>query len=265
MTRNPSSAAEMAGVGRPPPLVDRLIVRKRPAEICVGHQRWNHLLFAHWSCDPAAVQSTLPLGLTVDTFGGAAYVGIVPFFIQRVRPSWLPPLPGISWFLELNVRTYVYDRAGRPGVWFYSLDCNQPLAVFIARRFFHLPYFHARMTAQRDGDTMRFTSERRGTPATASRYAWRCSQATATARPGSLEFFLVERYLLFTTDREGHLWAGSVHHSPYQIGNPLVAECSVAPALQAGFDLAGEPASVLTAQPVDVSIFPLRPVPNRPA
>lgn len=250
---------------RPPQLVDRLSVRERPAGACVGRQRWNHLLFAHWACDPRTVQSTLPRGLTVDTFEGRAYVGIVPFFMQRVRPAWLPPLPGISWFLELNVRTYVHDQAGRPGVWFYSLDCNQPLAVILARRFFHLPYFHARMTAQRDGETMRFNSARRDATCSASRYAWRPGTTTATTRPGSLEFFLVERYLLFAADRDGALWAGRVHHHPYQISVPVVTECSIAPARHAGFDLTGAPCSLLAARPVDVSIFPLRPAPDLPA
>ena len=130
----------------------RLAQRERPASFLVGRQRWNHLLFGHWKIDAAEIQATLPPGLFVDTFEGDAYLGVVPFFMQRVRPAWLPPLPGVSWFLELNVRTYVFDAEGRPGVWFYSLDCNQPVAVFLARSLFHLPYFHAKMTSViRDG------------------------------------------------------------------------------------------------------------------
>jgi uncharacterized protein YqjF (DUF2071 family) len=183
-----------------------------------------------------------------------------PLFMQRVRPAWLPPLPGISWFLELNVRTYVYDQCGRPGVWFYSLNCNQPLAVALARRFFHLPYFHARMTATRCAETMRFTSERRGSQPPPSSYAWRPGAAFSTATPGSLEFFLAERYLLFAADSHGRLFSGRVHHAPYEINTPVVSECSTVPARQAGFELTGEPVSLLAARPVDVSIFPLRPV-----
>src|SRR5690606_19660805 len=106
-----------------------------------------HLLFAHWHVDPALVQATLPTGLYVDTYEGHAYLGIVPFAMERVRPARLPALPWFSSFLELNVRTYVHDADGRPGVWFYSLDCNQPLAVTYARWRYHLPYQHARMAA----------------------------------------------------------------------------------------------------------------------
>jgi uncharacterized protein YqjF (DUF2071 family) len=137
-----------------PTLEDRLAVRDHPAPRPVGFQRWNDLLFLHWKIAPELVQVTLPPGLRVDVHEGAAYVGIVPFFMERIRPAWLPPLPWVSWFLELNVRTYVHDREGHPGVWFYSLDCNQPLAVALARRFFHLPYFNARMRARRRGGSV---------------------------------------------------------------------------------------------------------------
>lgn len=245
---------------RSPTQAQRCALRERPAGGPVGRQRWSRLLFAHWLVDPGEVQATLPRGLYVDTFGGAAYVGIVPFAMGRVRPAWLPPLPWLSWFLELNVRTYVHDAAGRPGVWFYSLDCNRAPAVAIARRFFHLPYRHARMAASvRDGVTHYECQLRAGET---WRYAWTPGATAASVAPGSLEFFLVERYLLFAADPRGRLFSGRVHHAPYRISAPVVAELSVEPARLAGFHLAGEPASVLAAQPVDVSIFPLEPAPQ---
>jgi hypothetical protein len=127
------------------------------------YQRWAELLFLHWVWDPAAVQRTLPRGLTVDTFDGRAWIGLIPFFMQAVRPRFCPTVPGLSDFMELNVRTYVHDAAGRPGVWFYSLDCNQGLAVRLARGLFHLRYEHAVMQAARlrDGG-MDYRAQRRG-------------------------------------------------------------------------------------------------------
>ncbi len=231
----------------------------RPGGRPVGHQRWNQLLFAHWPVDPAAVQATLPRGLHVDTLGGAAYLGIVPFAMERVRPAGLPPLPWVSWFLELNVRTYVYDASGRPGVWFYSLDCERALAVAIARRFFHLPYLHARMSASVHDGTIHYQCQRRAA-AGSCRYAWTPGAASAPTTPGSLEYFLVERYLLFAADAAGRLYSGRVHHAPYRVNLPRVSECSIEPARLAGFELDGEPASVLAALPVEVSVFPLKPV-----
>ncbi len=247
----------------PPDLAGRLALRERPDTWAIGHQRWSDLLFLHWKVDARAVQATLPPGLFVDTFEGSAYLGIVPFFMERIRPAWLPPLPWISWFLELNVRTYVHDADGRPGVWFYSLDCNQPLAVSIARRWFHLPYFHARMSASGRGRTIRYRCERRAVDAPCARFTWTPRGDSAPAAPGSLAFFLVERYLLFSADRAGRLHRGRVHHTPYQVHTLKLTEFSTAPARQAGFELAGPPDSVLGGGAVDVAVFPLCPVKDR--
>src|SRR6266496_5134461 len=115
---------------KPPTLSDRLVVRDRPTyRSPLIYQNWRSLLFLHWEYNVEAIQNTLPEGLRVDTFAGKAYIGIVAFFMQDVHPRFLPTLPGLSHFQELNVRTYVYDDRGVPGVWFYSLDANQWLAV----------------------------------------------------------------------------------------------------------------------------------------
>lgn len=196
-----------------PEMAQRLAARERPQGRVVGYQRWTDLLFAHWEVDPALVQTTLPPGLFADMFHGRAFVGIVPFFMERVRPAWLPSFPWISWFMELNVRTYVHDENGEPGVWFHSLDCNQPVAVALARRVFHLPYFHARMTARRPGDRITYQCARRCGDAAESRFEWSRAHHGTVAQPGSLDFFLTERYRLFAKDSEGALHSGRVHHA----------------------------------------------------
>lgn len=254
-----------ACAGRVPRLEQRLAVRERPAAAAIGRQRWNHLLFVHWRVDPQRVQETLPPGLTVDTFAGAAYVGAVPFAMERVRPVGLPPVPGLSWFLELNVRTYVYDENGQPGVWFYSLDCSQPIAVALARRFFHLPYFHARMAARKREGTLGYTCQRRVSGAPRCRYEWTPDDDGTPAAAGSLDFFLLERYVLFAVDGAGRLLHGRVHHAPYRIHQPVLSECSAEPLRQAGFAVEGEPDSVRGAGPVDVALFPLRRVTASPS
>ncbi len=238
----------------------RLEARRRPPGRPVGYQRWNHLLFAHWKVSAELVQSTLPDGLYTDTHEGEAYLGIVPFTMQRIRPAFLPPLPWVSWFLELNVRTYVHDRNGQPGVWFYSLDCNRRLAVEIARRAFHLPYQPARMKAWRDGPTHKFECLRHGTSGPVATFVWQPGSRLEAAAPGSLDFFLIERYVLFSAWGRAELRKGHVHHAPYRLNRPLVQELSVEPAAQAGFGLAGPPDSILGASAVDVEIFPLRPI-----
>lgn len=233
-------------------------MRERPGNRTIGCQRWSHLLFAHWRVDPDEVQAKLPRGLQVDTFRGDAYVGIVPFFMDRIRPAWLPPLPWLSWFLELNVRTYVHDENGRPGVWFFSLDCNQPVAVEIARRFFRLPYIHAKMSAQHSGGTTIYRCLRHGVKGPQWEYQWHDGSDVHEAEAGTLEFFLVERYALFAVGRDGRLYEGRVFHYPYRIQTPVVDVISADPAHLIGFDLVGAPCSVLATAGVDVSIYPLQ-------
>lgn len=237
--------------------LQRLAERERPCSPAVMSQRWEHLLFLHWAWEAAEVQRTLPPGLTVDTFDGRAWLGVVPFFMCDVRPSWLPALPGVSNFLELNLRTYVYDAQGRPGVWFYSLDCNQWLAVKIARTFFHLRYEHAQMQAVvGGGNDVEYQSRRGGSDRT-SRFRYSASRETHEAQLGSLEFFLVERYRLFAHDRRRQrLLTGRVWHKPYQIGGATVSAWDDTVLSMSGFDSRRRaPDHICAARPVHVRVF----------
>ena len=242
-----------------PTLEQRLAARERPSGFPVMRQRWSGLLFLHWEVDPALVAERLPLGLHVDTFGGKAWLGVVPFFMQRVRPVGLPPVPRLSWFHELNVRTYVHDGQGNPGVWFFSLDCNQPVAVEIARRAFHLPYEHAAMRSVKSGNRIEYHSRRKSSGAKDATFEYETPSTTHAAEPGSLEWFLVERYLLYSSNPSGGLFCGRVHHAPYQIGPAACSRWSTEPLRLDGFSEPAEaPPSMLAAAPVDVRIFPLR-------
>ncbi len=217
-------------------------------------QRWERLLFLHWDYDPAAVQATLPPGLTVDTFEDRAYVGVVPFFMCGVRPRGLPAVPWLSDFLELNVRTYVRDASGRPGVWFYSLDCDQPVAVRIARTFFALPYFDATMSARRSGEKIHYACKRSGAVAGCS-LEYGPTGIAAPAESGSLEEFLVERYRLFSA-RRGRLFTGCVWHPPYGIAKAAFSGDAQEPLRQAGFPTGDRPPVHAAFSPgVRVKIF----------
>lgn len=235
----------------------RLAVRNRPNQSTVMYQTWEHLLFLHWEIDPALIQATLPAGLTVDTFDGKAYLGIVPFYMNWIRPKFLPPVPKLSFFLETNLRTYVYDQNGVPGVWFYSLDCNQPLAVWIARTFFKLPYFHAKMTARRDGEAVDYLTQRRGVEAQ-GKFVYRPISEPKSAEIGTLEFFLGERYVLFANTKQG-LKSGRVWHTPYQLSSAEVSHYTAELIALAGFPAITHPFdNALYSAGVRVNVFPLR-------
>ncbi len=142
------------------------ITDHRPWPLPAGNwsmtQRWNDLLFAHWPVPAAELAYLLPAGLQVDTFDGWAWVGVVPFWMDRVRLRGLPAIPGASRFPELNLRTYVRSQSTRvPGVYFFSLDAANPAAVAVARARFHLPYYWARMSVEEKPDGLiHYTSRR---------------------------------------------------------------------------------------------------------
>jgi uncharacterized protein YqjF (DUF2071 family) len=244
---------------QPPTPAQRLAARDKPAGHPVMRQRWGDLLFLHWPVPPDLIQNRLPPGLHVDTFCGDAWLGVVPFSMNRVRPVGLPPLPKLSWFLELNVRTYVHDDSGNPGVWFFSLDCNQPLAVEVARRFFHLPYQHAAIQVNRSDDLLNYQCRRKSTDALNAEFTYGKPVNPRPAETGTLEWFLVERYRLFSANAHNELFQGMVHHAPYQISPIACDRFSAEPLRWEGFpEPKTTPPSVLVAEPVDVLIFPLR-------
>ena len=220
----------------------------------VMFQSWLHLLFLHWTVEPEIVQRTLPQGLSVDTYGEKAWIGIVPFYMRHVRPVMLPFLS--SNFLELNLRTYVKDRHGAPGVWFYSLDANDPLAVWMARLLFGLPYRHAKMRAIQREDEITYSCQRHGS-STVQEYRFQPSDDLGEAKIGSLEFFLIERYRLFSL-RGARLLTGRVYHHPHNLGKAVVPKFDKHPFQLDGLPTPpGAPDSVLYSTRVDVTIYPV--------
>ena len=207
-------------------------LRHRPNAPVVMYQKWRSLSFLHFPCDPAEVQATLPPGLTVDTYPGPdgcaqAWVGLIPFRMKGVRPRFLPPVPGLSAFPETNVRTYVHCEGRGPGVWFYSLDAGNAIACAAARSTFGLPYFHAAMRVE-EGERVLYRSTRKGMRADHEIEAVPGSMF-GEAEPGTFEYFLIERYLLYSQLR-GHLITGRVHHRAYPLQTletPLVRETMV--------------------------------------
>lgn len=180
-------------------------------------QSWRDLLFAHWPVDATMLRSNIPVELEIDTFKGQAWLGIVPFLMSGVRLRWTPPLPGLSEFPEVNVRTYVTAQ-GKPGVWFFSLDAASALAVSAARLSFHLPYFRARMRCiEADGWT-RYESRRthRGAPGAFLEAKYRAVGERFEATRGSLEHFLTERYCLYSA-ASGRIYRGEIHHPPWPL------------------------------------------------
>lgn len=232
-----------------------------PAGPWVMRQTWEHLLFAHWPVPAEALRAKLPPPLELDLYEGQAWIAVVPFGMRGVYPRNTFPVPGLSAFLELNVRIYVKAR-GRPGVFFFSLDAANPLAVAIARAWYKLPYFTAQMSAQATPDGgWRYASRRThgGAPPAKFQAVYRPAGPVYHAAPGSLEWFLTERYCLYAASG-GRVFRGEIHHVPWPL-QPAAAEVRVnTMAAPHGLELAGPPALLHFAHRIEVVAWALTPL-----
>ena len=182
-------------------------------------QSWQKLLFAHWALPIEQVRSHIPSPLELDTWDGMAYIGVVPFLMNHVHARSIPEIPSVRRFPELNVRTYVTHQ-GKPGVWFFSLEAANPLAVLVARLAFHLPYYHADMaiTHHRHG-WIQYDSRRthRGMSSADFIARYRPTSDVYLSETGSLDEWLTERYCLYSVDRQKNLYRGDIHHEQWQL------------------------------------------------
>lgn len=199
----------------------------RPAKPWVMRQSWHHLLFAHWPVDAQRVRSLLPAGLELELFDGKAWLGVVSFDMTNVGPRWFPPLPGLSSFPELNVRTYVTYR-GKPGLYFFSLDARSSVAVWLARTLFRLPYFGASMEVKTEGEWIRYRSVRRADDGKTAEFQarYRPEGQPKPAPRDSLEAFLVERYCLYNLGHRRQMYRLQIQHPPWQL-QPVEARIGV--------------------------------------
>ncbi len=220
-------------------------------------QNWGKLLFMHWAIDAEILRPLIPSQLSIDTFDGAAWIGVVPFTMWGIRASFLPAIPGTSAFHEMNVRTYVHFN-GVPGVWFFSLDAAHRLDVWGARTFYHLPYFNAEMSLDQDGKTINYSSRRidaRGVPAE-FQATWNIGEPLPQSTPESLEFFLTERYCLYSYHRH-QLYRSRIFHQPWRLRKATLDSYRFSMIESLGIPQpAGEPL-LHYAESVAVDIWPL--------
>jgi len=240
--------------------LDRMTIRKRPDGQPLMHQTWGKLLFMHWRIAESELRPLIPEQLEIDTFDGTAWIGIVPFTMWDIRglPPFMPAVPGFSSAHELNVRTYVhYD--GVPGVWFFSLDCNSPAAVMAARTFYHLPYYNADIELEQRGDTIAYLLNRTDEPPALFQGSWNIGETVPFSHPESLEFFLTERYCLYS-ERGGDLYRARIFHQPWPLQKATMNNYQSTMIEALGVKaFAGEPV-LQYAEEIDVEIWGIKRV-----
>ena len=251
---DPGPATGRRSVGGRPGTIDRIAPTHRPPGYPAGYQDWRSLLFMHWPVAVEVLRPLVPMHLDIDLYDGVAYLGLTPFAVRAARPIGVPKALGLS-FLETNVRTYVHVGGREPGVYFFSLDAASLIGVVGARLSLGLPYFPARMHARRRGGVVEYAARRLtdGGPCLAVRYE--VGEPLGASRPGTLEHFLLERYLLHL-ERWGKLWSVQVHHAPYAVERAHVVELRDELSAADGLpEPPGLPPLVHYSPGVDVEIF----------
>jgi uncharacterized protein YqjF (DUF2071 family) len=233
-----------------PSLEAYLAARQPPRGWPAGYQEWRRLLFVHWPMPPEALRPLVPRQLSLDLFDGLAYVSLVPFVVQAARPVGAPRTLGLR-FLETNLRTYVHLDGRDPGVYFFSLDAASAVAVLGARLSLGLPYFLARGRLQGSEYRLR----RLGRSGGACQAGYEVGPPRGQAEPGSLDFFLIERYVLHSLRRGPSLWSVRVHHQPYPLRQVQVTHLAQTLAAADGLPPLEGPPLAHYSPGVDVSIF----------
>jgi len=225
------------------------------------HQTWGKLLFLHWPIPTDVLRPHIPARLEIDTFDGQAWISVTPFTMWNIRLPGLPALPIVSESHELNVRTYVH-AGSVPGVWFFSLDASNALAVLGARLGFGLPYYQAAQTLEERGETIRFSSRRThtGAPRALLEATWTRGAPLPEAEPDSLDFFLTERYCLYA-ERGGAVYRSRIFHAPWPLRKATLDAFDATMIEAAGLQgYEGEPLLHAQGPPLDVGIWPPKKV-----
>jgi uncharacterized protein len=224
-------------------------------------QTWERLLFAHWPVPVESLRRVVPAPLPIDTFEGQAWLGITPFEVSGLRSRGAPPIPGLSRFPELNVRTYT-SLGGRRGIWFLSLDAASRLAVAAARRAYRLPYFRAAMEIRAGGDEVDYGSRRisRDGPGASFAAVYAPDGPLFEAEPGTLEHWLTERYCLYAVDERERVHRAEIHHPPWPLQTATANLVENTMADPQGIELPAREPLLHYAHRQDVVIWPLCPV-----
>jgi len=220
-------------------------------------QRWSNLLFVHRPAKLDLLRALVPPALTIDVHEGTAWASVTPFYLSHLHPHGVPPIPGVSAFPELNVRTYV-TYGGKPGVYFFSLDAGNALAVFGARLLYRLPYYRAAMSIResRDG-TIHYRSRRthRNAPVAEFSARYRPAGAVTHSKPGTLDHWLTERYCLYALNTSRRVYRAEIHHRPWSLQAAEVEIERETMMAAAGLALPAEPTRLSFSRRLDVVVW----------
>lgn len=234
-----------------------------PGGAWAGFQSWRHLLFLHWPVEGGIVRPYIPDGLELDTFDGQAWISVVPFRIREARARGLPPIPGFSSVDEINVRTYVRNRHGKKGVFFLKIGASKWWVAAGARMIFKLPYLSASISMQSEADRFQLKvswDHNRGARSVTEQFdcGYRPGPEKVELKPGTLDYWLTERYCLFTAGGNGAIKIGEIHHRPWLL-HPVEVDIAANTLLSDhGISLNGNPSIAAYSSRQDAILWPIR-------
>ncbi len=174
------------------------------------YQEWNNALFLHWEVETSELQRFVPKELEIDLYEGKAWVSVVLFAMDNIRPRLLPAFPPISNFTEINVRTYV-KNGHQAGVYFLSIEGSKRLSCKLAKAISGLPYRYSKMSSSKDT----YTSKNKKQNDNLS-FEFKVGETLNTKC--ELDVWLTERYALYQ-DITGGLAQFELHHLPWEINS----------------------------------------------
>ena len=233
---------------------------QRPSGLPLMHQSWGKLLFIHWPIEESTLRALIPANLEIEKFDGTPWIGVVPFTMWDIRPfpPYAPRVPYLNAMHELNVRTYV-SFEGDPGVWFLSLDCNNAAAVFGARKFYYLPYFNAEIALTETHEKIDYQLQRTDEPAANFSAAWTIGSPLPPTTPGTLDFFLTERYCLYSAHND-KLYRSRIFHEQWSLRSATLNHVSSSMIESHGLPTRSGDPLIHYAEEISVDIWALKRV-----
>ncbi|MDH5609510.1 MAG: DUF2071 domain-containing protein [Cyclobacteriaceae bacterium] len=179
-----------------------------PATPWQYYQEWNDAVFLHWQVEPLLLKPYMPDGLELDQLEGTAWISLVAFTMQYVRPRGIPAFSPVSDFHEINIRTYVV-RNGKQGVYFLSIEAARYISSFLAKTISGLPYVTS--TINRSAQTISAQNTRLGTKFDIN-YEVHENLSVKT----EADRWLTERYALFQ-NHGPHIISYDIHHLEWPV------------------------------------------------
>jgi uncharacterized protein YqjF (DUF2071 family) len=208
-----------------------------PYEKWIMKQSWKNVFFIHLPVSAPSLRPHIPSCLDLDVYEGEPWISLVLFTIEGIYLKGIP-FSVVSAFPEINVRTYIsYNK--RPGVFFLSLDAKHWATYTIAKKWYHLPYYESQISVKQTNQFTSYNSIRKDRKVVPAEFKGTLKSLSETfySKQNSLEYWLTERYYLYSSNQGKDAFRAKIHHEPWQLqeakaeinANTLISSMNILP------------------------------------